>query len=349
MVTGGGLCDPGRIKPTARPRGKLSTLASGLSQIISKHQLADRMRAPVIRPTKVNPFPDEAIMEGREWLASQLSTVPAPRMASPTSPPVDLTVADGQPFLLHLMHGLARAAEDPDANYSLDCIDGHPLGVDEIIPPTPSVFPPRGEPTLDPTTLPDLVQESPNYPSATRDADAIRKTYHEDQVLGMTIGPVTAAGAKLICASDELYTGPLSTKAEPTPTKPAKLRTLQDGNQPGTNDRIRRNIRDQPQCPSLCDARHAMALNMQSIRTRYASLKTDVKKAHRREKVAKKDWKYMVSPLGPDEYYIHKAGFYGIASAHLFWARKAALLVCLLWAFIDSDDALWIFIYVDDF
>jgi hypothetical protein len=73
-----------------------------------------------------------------------------------------------------------------------------------------------------------------------------------------------------------------------------------------------------------------------------------VRKAHRREKINKKDWKYAASRLG-DEYYVHTCGVYGCASAHLFWARKAALLIRLLWAFIDDDDTLWMFIYVDDF
>ena len=35
----------------------------------------------------------------------------------------------------------------------------------------------------------------------------------------------------------------------------------------------------------------------------YVFLKADVKKAHRRERIRKEDRKYMVSKLGPDEYY----------------------------------------------
>ena len=92
-----------------------------------------------------------------------------------------------------------------------------------------------------------------------------------------------------------------------------------------------------------------MALNQKSIRTTYGFLKADVKKAHRQEKIRRKDWKYAVSKLGDDEFYVHKCGVYGIASAHLFWGRKAALLIWLLWAFIAEDDTLWIFIYVEDF
>ena len=51
-----------------------------------------------------------------------------------------------------------------------------------------------------------------------------------------------------------------------------------------------------------------MALNRRQRRTAYAFLKADVSKAHRREKVNQKDWKYTVSAMGEDEVYVHTCG-----------------------------------------
>ena len=76
-----------------------------------------------------------------------------------------------------------------------------------------------------------------------------------------------------------------------------------------------------------------MATNQRHRRSAYALLKADVRKAHWREKVRTQDWKYLVSAIG-EEYYVYTCGVYGCASAHLFCARKAALLIRLLWAFI---------------
>ena len=77
-------------------------------------------------------------------------------------------------------------------------------------------------------------------------------------------------------------------------------------------------------------------------------MKADVRKAFRRDKVHGADWKYIVLTIGDDNF-VHKCGVYGCSSVHLLWVWKAALLVRLLWSFIGEDDAMWMFIYVEDF
>ena len=61
--------------------------------------------------------------------------------------------------------------------YPLQCIDGHSLGVDEPIEPTPAVFPPKGDPAIDTDTLPPMDTECPNYGSAADRADKIRQAF----------------------------------------------------------------------------------------------------------------------------------------------------------------------------
>ena len=344
IVTGGGLCDPGRCDPTNRPKGKLSSLAPGIMDILTRHDLPGKLRDAVLRRSKESPFSETAISEGRTWLMTQANL-----LVGSSGPQADLEVSESQPFLLNLMHTLAFLAGDPDAAYPLQCASGHNIGVVEPIAPTPRVFPQKGSGNIDADTVPPMEENLPNYPSALENEAHIRRVYHEDQSLGMTVGPLSAFGAMELCGSRELYNGPLGTKDEPKPSDPDNKRTVQNGTSTGVNPRIQQNIQDQAQCPSLCDARHGMSINRKSKGTAFGFLKADVKKAHRREKIRRKDWKYAVSKLGSDEYYVHKCGVYGIASAHVYWARKAALLVRLLWAFIEDDDTLWIFIYVDDF
>jgi hypothetical protein len=53
--------------------------------------------------------------------------------------------AKGQPFALLAIHKLATMAGDPDAQFALDCFEGLPLGVEEILLPTGHVWPSKVE------------------------------------------------------------------------------------------------------------------------------------------------------------------------------------------------------------
>ena len=72
----------------------------------------------------------------------------------------------------------------------------------------------------------------------------------------------------------------------------------------------------------------------------------DVTKAHRRIKVLPKDWKYQVACI-QDRWWVNRVGTYGMASAQLYWGRKASLVLRLLYYIFPQVD--WHLVFVDDY
>ena len=73
-------------------------------------------------------------------------------------------------------------------------------------------------------------------------------------------------------------------------------------------------------------------------------LKADVTKAHRRIKVLPKDCKYQVACI-QNRWWVNRVGTYGMASAQLYWGRKASLVLRLLYYIfpqVDLDDYCWV-------
>ena len=189
-------------------------------------------------------FPIEAIEEGRAWLAGQL-TGKGPAVANQGL----LHIHDSPPFLLNLLHTAAVAAGDPNADYPLQCREGHRLGVDYSIAPTPAVYPSKDGSSWGSATMQPFESGLASYPSATFNANQIRAKFHEEQVLGMTIGPITAVDAWQLCGSNTLYPSSFSTKDGPKPGDPGNVRILHDETRSGINPRIWRNILDQAPMP----------------------------------------------------------------------------------------------------
>ena len=75
-------------------------------------------------------------------------------------------------------------------------------------------------------------------------------------------------------------------------------------------------------------------------------LKADVTKAHRRIKVLPKDWKYQVACI-QNRWWVNRVGTYGMASAQLYWGRKASLVLRLLYYIFPQVDCRLVF--VDDY
>ena len=75
-------------------------------------------------------------------------------------------------------------------------------------------------------------------------------------------------------------------------------------------------------------------------------LKADVTKAHRRIKVLPKDWKYQMACI-QNRWWVNRVGTYGMASAQLYWGRKASLVLRLLYYIFPQVD--WHLVFVDDY
>ena len=73
-------------------------------------------------------------------------------------------------------------------------------------------------------------------------------------------------------------------------------------------------------------------------------LKADVTKAHRHIKILPKDWKYQVACI-QNRWWVNRVGTYGMASAQLYWGRKASLVLRLLYYIFPQVD--WHLVFVD--
>eukprot|EP00439_Symbiodinium_sp_Y106_P020873 s9650_g2.t1 len=100
----------------------------------------------------------------------------------------------------------------------------------------------------------------------------------------------------------------------------------------GVNDNIRANTDKKTTAPTLYDKLHLLEKNL-------TLFKSDVSRAHRRIKVLKKHWKYMVAKI-KDKFWVNKVGTYGVASAQLYWGRLAAILMRL--SYHISEIFLWV-------
>ena len=177
------------------------------------------------------------------------------------------------------------------------------------------------------------------------------------------------AASRCGCDSEDLCPGPLAGIDEGD-----KIRTIYDGSVGGANA-IRNQTVERTTAPTVLDGvqalhwLHAAAAEGPPSQgasgpkggivkpppggwlwpepgTRWVLLKADVTKAHRRVKVLRKDWRFQVASLG-EEWWVNKAGTYGMASAQSYWGRLAALLLRVLYALFPQVD--WNFVFVDDF
>ena len=82
------------------------------------------------------------------------------------------------------------------------------------------------------------------------------------------------------------------------------------------------------------------------LQPQWMLLNADGAQAHRRVKILPEDWRFQVAEL-EGEWWIHKMGTCGMASAQLYWGRTAALILRLLYNIFPQVD--WGFVFVDDF
>ena len=221
---------------------------------------------------------------------------------------------------------MAVAVGDVDCDYPLDVRSGVPLGVDSATLSDPGVWPTKFELGESPKELePSPLESHANYLSGEAFAEAIKKTFQEEIPMGMVSGPfanLEEVSSFCECPPDEVVTGALAAIDEGD-----KIRTIFDATISEVNNWIRKHLLHKTTAPTLHDLMWARMRLRQSIKhqadrrlpgRRFTLFKSDVSKAHRRVKVRKADWKYMVAHvLG--EYWVNQVGTYGVASAQYFW------------------------------
>ncbi|CAE7471849.1 MKK3, partial [Symbiodinium sp. CCMP2592] len=178
-----------------------------------------------------------------------------------------------------------------------------------------------------------------NYPSADV-FEHTEQTFLEEKLLEMVAGPLSEQEAADLCACDvaELCVGAMAGIQELD-----KVRTIFDASVIGVNDNIRANTDKKTTAPTLYDLLFAWLHLASKDLTLF---KSDVSKAHRRIKVLKKHWRYMVAKI-KKKFWVNKVGTYGVASAQLYWGRLAAILTRL--SYQISEVFLWVLVFVDDF
>ena len=287
---GGGLPSLGNWSLMERPKARLLRLGRLLEEVCIDNDL----RTHVDRLYKEKsgcPFSDEVLTQTRDIIGHYCELRPEDRQRAD----------EGQPFYLQLMSSVANKAGDPDSLYPLKVVAGVPLGVEEPIEATPGIWPKKKNEDPEPPGLPT---NSDNYPSAVEHTQTIRETYIKERKLGMTKGPFkNRAEAARFCGIPlpKVCKGALGAREEKD-----KVRTIHDGTVNHVNPWIQKNIPEKTTAPRPADLLLA-SKSLEDIRIAFALLKTDVKKAHRRIKLAKKDWGYTAAQIDDEVWITHVA------------------------------------------
>ncbi|CAE8722080.1 unnamed protein product [Polarella glacialis] len=335
---GGGKPSPGRLPPNKRPASKLQHLGAALAAYVMTQPT--QSEAHLLQHGSISdcPFTDEQITEARNIMNNSTTH----QLDNPSQ------ITTGQPFTLPLLSSLELTAGDPDWEFPLHASDALPLGVTDVLPRTPGIWPTTLEMNEynEDCEQPEPPSDVPNYPSAAEHEDRIEATYIEERGLDMTSGPHDRRTVARLCncREDQISCGALSGKLEGRYLE--KLRTIHDAAVNSVNLWIQRNQPERTAAPGLFDLLYAIYYLRHMDTTRHTILKTDVTKAHRRMLIKQQDWRYMVAMI-KDMYWINEVGTYGVASAQYRWGRMAALILRLL--YYTFPQIAWAFVYVGDY
>ena len=341
FIDGFGLCSPTRWQPWDRGLGRTTEAKALLTSIYSSlfrevvSSIDDARRTCfelVLGRLKVSPFSAELVGRCREAIGASLGLAG-----------VSLEVPEGQPFHLHLVARVLKAVGDPDASVLVDGENtfaaGVPVGVDEPLPRTPMVFPPKEKHRkLDESDFNPIAE---NYSSAQLSKTELEAKFREEEALGRMFP------SKLSVLKAE-YGDRLRVASMAAITKPdGGIRPLHDGTH---SVRVNNDIiyRDRIQCPGPPEVAAIVRECSESGEAPFA-VAADIKSAHRLVKVKREDWGYMCcrSDSASDVVWCNKVGTFGISSAPYWWARLFSLIGRFV-SYILGNELFYHMVYVDD-
>ena len=217
---------------------------------------------------------------------------------------------------------------------------GVPRGGDEEFPRTPVAFEPKVKWELgDADGVKHLAE---NYGSVKQNLPKLREMFHEEVGEGFLRGPMRMARAlRLYPGLIIAACGALAKDLD------GGLRVIFDGtHEVRLNHRIK--VRDTSAFPGLGEARGILRWLKESGR-RYLAFKGDVKAAHRRIKVDRKDHLQLGCRLTANEVYINLVGTFGIASASYWWQRLIGILARGVYYLMEDEEFFFQLLYADDF
>ena len=339
FVDGGGLCSPGLWPPSRRKAQ--SPLAAdcfaALHRILYVHLEPRKLLFELAcRKHKTNPFPEAMLSEARVALCDALTKHGGRR---------DLDLQDvpaRQPFRLALLEEFLRICGDPDAAAFYSASDsfaqGVRIGVNTILPRTPSVFEPKTKwRNYEGELEADLHMRS-NYPTAIVNADVLEQQFEEEEKLGAMVKMPQVAAQDRYGAGLRIASLGAIQKADNS------FRVIHDGTHgTGVNGNI--HVRDQLVCPTAGDVRQAM----RSLENATFVLTADVKRTHRLVKVHPDDWGYQACKAKPESEHVwlNTVGSFGVASAAVHWARLMSGLQRAVFYLLGRSDV-FLLTYVDD-
>ncbi|CAE8611384.1 unnamed protein product, partial [Polarella glacialis] len=320
---GGGKPSPGRLPPNKRPASKLQHLGAALAAYVMTQPA--QSEAHLLQHGSISdcPFTNEQITEARNIMNNSTTH----QLDNPS------LIRTGQPFTLPLLSCLAFTAGDADWEFPLQAADALPLGVTDVLPRTPGIWPTTFEMNEynEDCEQPEPPSDVPNYPSAAEHEDRIEATYIEERALDHTT-----------VAPSHDYATAVKTKFPAAHS----LRTIHDATVNSVNLWIQRHQPERTTAPGLFDLLYAIYYLHHMDTTKHTILKTDVTKAHGRMLIKQQDWRYMVAMI-KDMYWINTVGTYGVASAQYHWGSMAALILRLL--YYTFPQIALAFVYVDDY
>ncbi|CAE6954665.1 LRRC45 [Symbiodinium sp. KB8] len=243
-----------------------------------------------------------------------------------------LHVPAGQPFRLFLLKALLSVANDPDTAFIDLLVSGVPLGVDEPMPPCPSLFPapPASEPDM------DLSHCESSWGSALSDPATVDRLLQAEVSEGW-IAEVPGGLPALKRQYDRSAVGKLGLVKAPD----RDPRLVVDGSVSGVTAHT--HLPNKSANPTITGLRRC--LPCRTSLERLFALILDVSKAHRRILIRPADRGLLC--------FFHRRRLYqcltlnfGARASGYYWARVAGLLSRLLHRLLFVRHAL--LIYVDD-
>ena len=337
---GGGLCSPGKWPPSRRNLPDcikpdfMDQAKAKFCRAIREHtrDSDDSMGFMLKLATgriETLPFSEKDLEEMRDHIWETFN-VPAEMRGVP----------ERQVFRLGTISKILETYGDPDSDFVWGLREGVPIGYDEVLPRTPAVFPPKEKWKLgDPEE--DDIHDRENYKSVEGHQAEVEAQFREEAKTGWMREYSDEDAANEF--GDRLFVASLGVVVEP-----GKIRVVHDASH-GVHVNHRIKVRDQLHSPGAGEIRTLLGEARETGGKTYALL-GDVRQAHRRVKIVKRDWGLQACRLKKGTLWVNTVGTYGVGSAGYYWGRLgAAVLVRLPHYFLAGRWYPELLLYADDF
>jgi hypothetical protein len=288
---------------------------------------------------KQDPFKEEWIRTARSLVDEWLTTfLPEENHSLPQYTDWK-SIPDGQPFLLHMLHGLLDTMGDADSDFIPQFIKGVPLGILHPIIGNRAIFDEKTKWKLSLDPLLDPVLENPNYVSLKDHIEEVERQFKEEELEGLMKEMSNADFANQFGNNSAI-------SALAVIEEPGKIRVLLDATHATqVNHRIR--CPDQICVPGVREI-HTLLNEYLDSKTVPLALLADISKAHRRYKHLPDEQGYLGCRLRDHSVWINLCGTFGIACAAYWWSRLMGALTRCIHGILGPSLPLELLVYVDD-